>query len=102
MVNALSAVKTRVSMEEKLSEFEHSNSPSDEDTPHSTHVPTNLLAGRVSVSTTGGVGGSGSGSGRWQAANIAKTAITAMHNTQRQLSLVFSVCVLFLFIVLLF
>jgi hypothetical protein len=50
---------------------------------HSTHVPMNLLVGRVSGSTTGGVGGSGSGSGRSHAANRAKAESATMQSTQK-------------------
>ena len=66
---------------------------------HSTHVPTNLLVGRVSVSTTGGVGGSGSGSGRLHAANRANAANAATHSIPQECLVIFIVCVLFFLIV---
>ena len=84
MVSTLSAVKTMVSIDVRLLVQAHGGSSSEEDCPHSTHVPMNLLAGRVSVSTTGGVGsGSGSGSGRSHAANRAEKANAATQNTPR-------------------
>ena len=58
-----------------------------------------LLVGKVSLSTTGGVGGSGSGSGRSHAANRAKAANTATHSTPQKRLVTFIVCVLIFFIV---
>ena len=67
---------------------------------HSTHVPMNLLGCTVSGFTTGGVGGSGSGSGRSHAANRAIAANAAATNAPDKRMLFFLVCVVFSFIVL--
>ena len=73
MVSVLSGVKTSVSMEVKPSEQSHEDSSPTGYCAHSTHVPTKLLTGKISVSA-GGVGGSGSG--RSHAANSTNTAST--------------------------